>query len=70
MTDGNTFTQFAGLGNMQRLEQPTGTNLPRSIGGGTRDGKARDTTNLRNTIDKLLGDSIQLNMTRAVDLVG
>ena len=66
MTDGNTFTQYAGLGNMQRLEQPTGTNLPLGIGG-TPDGSKR-AGNLRNTIDKLLGDQIQLNMTRAVDL--
>ena len=67
MTDGNTFTQYAGLGNMQRLEQPRGTNLPLGIGG-TPDGKGRNSGNLRNTIDQLLGDQIQLNMTRAVDL--
>ena len=67
--DGNTFTQYAGLGNMQRLEQPAGTNLPLGIGGGTRDGRARSIDGaLRNTISQLLGDNIQLNMTRAVDL--
>ena len=67
--DGNTFTQYAGLGNMQRLEQPAGTNLPLGIGGGTRDGRARSNADdLRNTISQLLGDNIQLNMTRAVDL--
>lgn len=66
MTDGNTFTQYAGLGNMQRLEEPSGTNLPLGIGG-TPSGAKRQ-GNLRNTIDKLLGDQIQLNMTRAVDL--
>lgn len=68
--DGNTFTQYAGLGNMQRLEQPAGTNLPLGVGGGTRDGRARSTNGaLRNTISQLLGDNIQLNMTRAVESV-
>ena len=67
--DGNTFTQFAGLGNMQRLEMPTSTNLPLGVGGGTRDGRARNNAgNLQNTISRLLGDNIQLNMTRSVDL--
>ena len=58
--------QQSGLGNMGRLEQVGSTNLPLSVGG-TQNGQAR-ATNLRNTIDKLLGNTIQLNETRSVDL--
>lgn len=43
-----------------------GTNLPLGVGG-TKSGQTR-TANLRNSIEKLLGDDIQLSSTRAVDL--
>lgn len=66
MTDGNTFLQAAGLGNMARIEEVGSTNLPLGIGG-TPNGQARQ-TQLRNTIDQLLGNTIQLNETRSVDL--
>ena len=66
MATGNTFLQATGLGNMARLEEVGSTNLPLGIGG-TPSGAARD-TDLRNTIDKLLGNEITLNTTRAVDL--
>jgi hypothetical protein len=43
-----------------------GTNLPLGVGG-TKSGQTRS-ANLRNSIDKLLGNDIQLSPTRAVDL--
>ena len=49
---------------MARLEEIGSTNLPLSIGG-TPDGNQRD-GNLRNTVDKLLGNEIMLNTTRSV----
>ncbi len=69
MTDGNTFLQATGLGNMSRIEQTGSTNMPLGIGG-MSNGAARTPGggNLRNTIDRLLGGDITLNPTRAVDL--
>ena len=66
LPDGNVFMQQAGLGNTARTEQIGSTNLPLSIGG-TANGLQR-AAGLRNTIDQLLGNGIQINETRAVDL--
>jgi len=68
MTDGNTFLQAAGLGNMARIEQVGSTNLPLGIGGTPNGQPRQQQQQLRNTIDKLLGNTIQLNETRSVDL--
>lgn len=65
MAHGNTFTQALGLGNLARIEQPGSTNEPLSVGSSSRNARI---AGLRNTVEKLLGNDIQLNATRALDL--